>query len=121
MHEAAVREWLRYWEARPRIFRILNTAYTRSGYSGYLRAQLGSEFANAFLPRRLSEYQRAVIFIELGDDDHALQSLAKAIPQPDEDLEELLVDVDLERLRSTPRFQAIVQDCRANCGEVRPF
>jgi len=121
-HEAAVKEWSRHWVHTPAVAGVLNRAYEKSGYRGYLRAELGPEFAKAVRPMICpTNYQRAVIYAELGDKDHAFNSLYKAVQQNDEDLEELLVDPDLENLRSDPRFDALVQRCRRECGANRPF
>jgi TolB-like protein/DNA-binding winged helix-turn-helix (wHTH) protein/Flp pilus assembly protein TadD len=116
LHEAAVKEWSRHWEHIPAASKILNRAYERSGYRGYLRAQLGKEFAEAFKPLAFSDYQRTVIYTELGDNDHAFDSLDKAVKQHDEDLEEVWVDPDLEKLRSDPRFHDFVLRCGVECG-----
>jgi len=124
-HEAAVKQWSRYWAHNPAVAKVLNRAYKRSGYRGYLRAELGQEFAKAVRPMICpTNYQRAVIYAELGETDHAFASLAKAVQQhdqPDEDLEELLVDPDLESLHADPRFDELVQRCRRECGANRPF
>jgi TolB-like protein/DNA-binding winged helix-turn-helix (wHTH) protein/Tfp pilus assembly protein PilF len=116
LHEAAVKEWSRHWEHIPAASKILKRAYQRSGYRGYLRAQLGKEFAEAFKPLAFSGYQRTVIYTELGDNDHAFDSLDKAVKQHDEDLEEVWVDPDLEKLRSDPRFHDFVLRCGIECG-----
>jgi TolB-like protein/DNA-binding winged helix-turn-helix (wHTH) protein/Tfp pilus assembly protein PilF len=121
MQEAAVKEWSRHWQHVPGTGQILNRAYEKSGYRGYLRALLGPEFARLLKPEGFSHYQRAVIYTELGDKDHAFDSLARAVKQHDEDLEELLIDPDLEKLRSDARFPDLVQRCRAECGSSRPF
>lgn len=122
LHEAAVKEWSRHWVHTPAVAGVLNRAYEKWGYRSYLRAELGQEFAKAIRPMIYpTNYQRAVIYAELGEKDHAFSSLAKAVQQHDEDLEELLVDPDLESLRSDPRFDALVQRCRRECGASRPF
>jgi TolB-like protein len=108
MQEEAIREWSLYWAKNPEISRILISAYEQFGYQGYLRALLGRDFATAFQPMRWSHYQRAVIFTELGENDLAFESLAKAIDERDMDLDELTVDPDLEKLRSDSRFPGLV-------------
>jgi tetratricopeptide (TPR) repeat protein len=123
MHEEAIREWFQFHEGfyNSKAWAILTDAYRSSGYEGYLRAQVGKQFANAIRPRALSNYERAVVYSELDDHDRALNSLVKAVRNQENDLVELAVDPDLEKLHSDRRFQALVQDCRAHCGEVRPF
>jgi len=125
MRDEAVREWLQHWTRAPKISAILKKAYTTSGYKGYLRVQLSRDFANAFRPQRLSDYQsdydRAGIYAELGEPDNAFRSLAKSVKQQDQDLAELRVDPDFGNLRSDARFQELVHRCQAECGTVRPF
>jgi TolB-like protein/DNA-binding winged helix-turn-helix (wHTH) protein/Tfp pilus assembly protein PilF len=108
MREAAIREWLIYWARYPQVAQILTRAHEQSGYEGYLRALLSQDAAVAFRPMPLSHYQRAVIFTELGKNDLAFESLAKAIDERDDDLNELTIDPDLETLRSDPRFSGVV-------------
>ncbi len=121
-HEAAVKEWSRHWAHTPAVAGVLNRAYEKTGYRGYLRAELGQEFAQAVRPMICpTNYQRAVIYAELGDKDQAFHSLGRAVEQRDDDLAELLVDPDLESLRSDPRFDELVQRCRRECGANRPF
>jgi tetratricopeptide (TPR) repeat protein len=108
MHEAAIKEWSLRWKHLPRISRILNKAYEKSGYRGYLRAELGKEFAEAFQPKALSNHQRAVIYTELDETDHALDALAEAVKQRDPDVDRLLVDANFQKLHSDPRFQELV-------------
>ena len=121
----AVREWLQHWNRAPKISAILKKAYTTSGYKGYLRVQLGRDFANALSPESLSGYQsnydRAGIYAELGEPDNAFRALTKSVNLLDPDLAELLVDPDFGKLRSDPRFQELVHRCQAECGTVRPF
>jgi tetratricopeptide (TPR) repeat protein len=121
MHDSAIQEWWQYWQQNPKAYHILNAAYRTSGYQGYLEALLGREVAAAFSPFQLSHYQRAVILTELGRTNYAFHSLEKAITEQDDDLEELLVDADLEKLRSDQRFPKLVARCRAECGASRPF
>ena len=121
MHDSAIQEWLQYWQQPGRAYQILSAAYGTSGYQGYLETLLGQQFATAFTPLHFSYYQRAVIFAELGQTDHAFEALEKAITDQDPDLGELLVDADLEKLRSDQRFPKLVARCRAECGSSRPF
>jgi TolB-like protein/Tfp pilus assembly protein PilF len=62
LHEAAVNEWSRHWAHTPAVAVVLNRAYEKPGYRGYLKAELGQEFAKAFRPMAWSNYQRAVIY-----------------------------------------------------------
>ncbi|HEX3320076.1 MAG TPA: winged helix-turn-helix domain-containing protein [Terriglobales bacterium] len=121
MHRQAVREWKAYWDRSPKLSRIVNKAYERSGYQGYLRSLLQENFAHAFSPLRFSSYQRAVILTELGDKNRAFDALATAIQEHDDDLDELQVDSDLDALRADVRFPELVSRCRKENGTSRPF
>jgi TolB-like protein/DNA-binding winged helix-turn-helix (wHTH) protein len=108
MHKAAIKEWSLRWEHKPRIAEILNKAYEKSGYRGYLRAHLGREFANALQPNSISDYQHALIYTELDETDHAFDALAKAVKQRDLSVDRLPVDANFQKLHSDPRFQDLV-------------
>ena len=113
-----------HWEQSLKVAALLEKAYAVSGYPGYLRAKLGSDYAQLMECGSsccLTFYQRAAIYAELGEKDNAFDDLVKAIQNKDGDLVELLVDPDLEALHSDPRFKELVQRCRAECGSVRPF
>jgi tetratricopeptide (TPR) repeat protein len=112
-----------HWEQALKVSALFEKAYAVSGYSGYLHTKLGSDYAR--LMKCGSEcwtfYERATIYADLGEKDDAFDALANAVKKQDGDLVELLVDPDLEKLHSDPRFQELVQRCRSECGIVRPF
>jgi tetratricopeptide (TPR) repeat protein len=135
MYDEAVKEELRFREETYRqrgpthheqglkLAALFKKAYAASGYTGYLRAKLGSDFAKLMkcAPRCWTDYERAAIYAELGEKDNAFEVLARAIKKQDWDLVELPVDPDLETLHSDPRFQQLVRRCRSECGINRPF
>ena len=59
--------------------------------------------------RYVSSYQLALVHVGLGDPDQALQSLEHAYEKRDEELMFLKVDWSFDTLRSTPRFQALLE------------
>jgi TolB-like protein/DNA-binding winged helix-turn-helix (wHTH) protein/Tfp pilus assembly protein PilF len=135
MHDEAIREELGFlenmyqqrtnphWAQAPKIAALFKKAYADSGYSGYLRSKLGREFAEIMKCGSgcWSHYERAVLYAQLGEKDHAFEALAMAVKEHNEDLVELLVDPDLEALHSDPRFEVLLHQCRAECGKSRPF
>lgn len=57
----------------------------------------------------VSAYQRAVIYVGLGDTDHALQWLERGIEDKSEDMVGLKVDPAFDSLRSDPRFFVLLR------------
>jgi TolB-like protein/DNA-binding winged helix-turn-helix (wHTH) protein/Tfp pilus assembly protein PilF len=112
-----------HWEQGLRAAALFKKAYAHSGYDGYLHAKLGGEFANIMKCGAdcWSSYERAAIYAQMGEKDHAFNALTVAVKEQDADLVELLVDPDLENLHSDPRFHELVRRCRAECGSSRPF
>jgi tetratricopeptide (TPR) repeat protein len=112
-----------HWERIPKVAALFKKAYAASGYTGYLRAKLGSEYADIMKCGAgcWPPYERAVLYAQIGEKNHAFDALAKAVEEQNGDLVELLVDPDLETLHSDRRFQELVRQCRAECGPSRPF
>ncbi|HEU4721331.1 MAG TPA: protein kinase [Gemmatimonadaceae bacterium] len=82
-------------------------AYARAGRVREARATL-ARLAAASRTRHVSAYHVAVVHVALGDTATALQWLERAIAERSPWIGYLNVDPRLERLRSSPRFQALV-------------
>jgi len=106
-----------------KIAALFKKAYLVSGYPGYLRAKLGSDYVKLMKCGSAcwTFYERAAIYAQLGEKDNAFEALTNAVQKQDGDLVELLVDPDLETLHSDPRFEELAHRCRAECGIARPF
>jgi TolB-like protein/DNA-binding winged helix-turn-helix (wHTH) protein/Tfp pilus assembly protein PilF len=135
MYDEAVKEELRFfeemyrqkkhthWEQGLKAAALFKKAYANLGYTGYLRAKLGREFADIMKCGTdcWSPYERAAIHAQLGQKSQAFDALATAVKEQNENLVELTVDPDLESLHSDPRFAELVRTCRAECGSSSPF
>lgn len=122
--EAMYREKTHFhWEQGRKVAALFKKGYLISGYPGYLRAKLGSDYAKLMKCGSAcwTFYERAAIYAQLGEKDNAFEALTNAVQKQDGDLVELLVDPDLETLHSDPRFEELAHRCRAECGIARPF
>lgn len=70
----------------------------------YINLVLEPEQESGFL------YQTACVYARLGDTDKALEALSKALDKGYEDYDHILEDYDMDPLRDTPEFKAMVQN-----------
>ena len=90
------------------------TAATRCSY-GYSLARAGRQTEARNILRQLQgskEYlpltALAILFVGLGEDDHALELLEQALSSRDQLLQYVGVESHFDRLHSSPRFQRIL-------------
>jgi TolB-like protein/Tfp pilus assembly protein PilF/tRNA A-37 threonylcarbamoyl transferase component Bud32 len=93
-------------------------AYARAGRVREARATL-ERLANASRTRHVSAYHVAVVHVALGDTTAAMEWVERAIAERSPWIGYLGVDPRFERLRSSPRFQAIVGRVGRAAGTAR--
>jgi tetratricopeptide (TPR) repeat protein len=105
----AVAEWQQSvaLDGDTRLTARLEDAYKRSGYSGYLHAQIDQMKATA-RTNTVSPLELASTYALLGDKDHTLEWLEKAYEDHDPWLY-LKADPRFDSLRSDARFQSLIR------------
>jgi TolB-like protein/Tfp pilus assembly protein PilF len=93
----------------PVLLAFLSQAYARSGRKMEARALL-SRLTERARSRYVSPYSFAIMFVGLGENNHAMDALERAYDEgAGYDLFVLKVDPMLDDLRGDPRFEALVQ------------
>jgi TolB-like protein/DNA-binding winged helix-turn-helix (wHTH) protein/Tfp pilus assembly protein PilF len=91
----------------PEIAQALSTTYTRSGYTGVLRAIL-AETEKSDAGPYYNDYEKARLYAETGDADKALALLERAYLRHSGWLVYVAVEPAFDKLHSNPRFALLV-------------
>jgi DNA-binding winged helix-turn-helix (wHTH) protein/TolB-like protein len=85
-----------------------STVFAASGLAGYYRLEL-TRLQKLLKERYVPPFDVARLYAVLGDRDHAIEWLAKAIEQRNFAIPFLKVDPDFDKLRPDPRFLDLVR------------